>query len=466
MKLRVRLWLCLGLLCSIVVHTTQAEEGSKPVAGVSGSLTLNKSNYKLAHGMAYETDVGGETGVAVLLSDRKLPTEKIQATLKQNKGRDDSLSLEQTYLLLHLEKSGKVRSYRASNSMTTLSQSGEEVTREITFADNHAAGSAKVASKDDAIFKYGFDVQFDLVIGAAAAAPPKKPSAGPVKPTVTGDFLGNGKPAKLAFISAHTGEAFDDQPVVVVVMTEKDHSKDPKPDFKAGFGEYGSALVVKFLPEGKIIGCEVVHAAHGKMPFSTSGTLQAPEFELEEGSVSGELLTDGEQEFFGKTWRVNLKFAAPYQAPAAKPKVAEKPRNQPAAPTKTKPAKTKPATDEDDDDDDAHDDEEQGTPAVAGDELNVKDLALPKDASDIVYKKIVHNISFNSATAVQPLAEEISKKLAAQGWKTDKSGDLVTPKSAILKRTRGKASLTIFVKPGDKGSKVTLMTEGLNWDGK
>ncbi|MGE5191147.1 MAG: hypothetical protein ACM3U2_01515 [Deltaproteobacteria bacterium] len=67
---------------------------------------------------------------------------------------------------------------------------------------------------------------------------------------------------------------------------------------------------------------------------------------------------------------------------------------------------------------------------------------------------------------VQALAGEFSKKLAAQGWKSDRSGDLVTPRSAILKRTRGEASLTIVVKPADKGSAVTIMTEGLDWEEK
>ena len=36
----------------------------------------------------------------------------------------------------------------------------------------------------------------------ATAAKP----AGPVKPSVTGTFKGNGKPAKLAFVSARPGE--------------------------------------------------------------------------------------------------------------------------------------------------------------------------------------------------------------------------------------------------------------------
>ena len=103
-----------------------------------------------------------------------------------------------------------------------------------------------------------------------------------------------------------------------------------------------------------------------------------------------------------------------------------------------------------------------GNPAAT---LKVKELALPKDAAEIQYKKLVEHMSFRSPTAVAALAEEFSRTLGQQGWKADKSGDLVTPKSAILKRQRGKGQLTIFIKPADKGSQVTIMTEGLDWDG-
>ena len=105
------------------------------------------------------------------------------------------------------------------------------------------------------------------------------------------------------------------------------------------------------------------------------------------------------------------------------------------------------------------------TPVKGAATLNVKDLLLPKDATAVVYKKIVEQLNFKSPMAVQALAGDFSKKLASQGWKSD-DGDLVTPQSAILKRSRGEASLTIFVKPADKGSQVTIMTEGLDWEAK
>ena len=58
---------------------------------------------------------------------------------------------------------------------------------------------------------------------------------------------------------------------------------------------------------------------------------------------------------------------------------------------------------------------------------------------------------------------ELAANLKGQGWTTDGS-DMVNPQSSILRRKRGGAKLTIFVKPADGGSEVKMMTEGLSWE--
>jgi hypothetical protein len=40
---------------------------------------------------------------------------------------------------------------------------------------------------------------------------------------------------------------------------------------------------------------------------------------------------------------------------------------------------------------------------------------------------------------------------------------MIQPQSSILKRKRGPAELTIFVKPSNGGSQVQMFTEGLTW---
>src|SRR5262252_7939256 len=112
---------------------------------------------------------------------------------------------------------------------------------------------------------------------------------------VSGVFKGNGKEAKLAYVSTRKGEPFADKPTVIITFTEKDHSKEKKPDFKAGFGDFGSALIITINDEGKIIGCVVTHAAHKQKGFSTVGGIKMSAFKVKDGKIQGKIATDGEQ---------------------------------------------------------------------------------------------------------------------------------------------------------------------------
>jgi len=457
---RVILGAVAGIWFSFTAATVLPAQKAKPDGAkpIEGTLTIGKQVYKLTYAVAYETKRDDKTYISVLASDRKIPFDQIQTSMKRNKGSDDEVSLNQPFVLIMFQKTGEAVRCRASDEGSGISRSGGLSDCKLKFEDGRASGEAKLAPGNDAAVNAAFDFHWDLALDTPATSKPPKP-AGPVKPSVSGTFNGNGKQAKLAFVSARPGEPFDGKSSILLVFTEQDHSKDPKPDFKAGFGDYGSALVISVFEDGRIFSCQVAHAAHGRMPFSSSGSVRTAAFELEEGRVEGEFKTDGEQKFFEKTWEVDLKFVAPYKAAVPKQVAAAKEKAKAAEKNPTKPTKDKPAKK------DGNEDDEEGKPAKAGDALNVKALAIPKDATDIVYKKIVEQMTFKSATGHQALAAEFSKLLAAQGWKSD-GDDLVAAKSAILKRTRGTANLTIFVKPADKGSTVTIMTEGLDWGEK
>src|SRR4029077_2789724 len=168
-----------------------------------------------------------------------------------------------------------------------------------------------------------------------------------------GIFKGNGKDAKLAYVSALWREPFGDKPSIVLVFTEKDHSKDKKPDFNAAFGKFGSALIISLHDDGGIFVCQVVHTAHQKQAFTSIGQIKTNNFQYADGKVQGELTTDGQDEVFGETWEVNVQFVAP---------LGEIPKEFQVADSK------KP--------------EEDATDKPAKDQINVKDLALTKDASD------------------------------------------------------------------------------------
>ncbi|MGI8602134.1 MAG: hypothetical protein ACR2OZ_03945 [Verrucomicrobiales bacterium] len=129
------------------------------------------------------------------------------------------------------------------------------------------------------------------------------------EPAVSGVFTGDGKAAKMAFLSARKGEPFSDKETIVLIFSEKDHSKDKRPDFKAAFCEFGSALIITVLTEdGSIIGCQVAHTAHKQKPFNSIGKITMSDFKIADGQVQGKLSTDGKVETFEQTWAVDLKF--------------------------------------------------------------------------------------------------------------------------------------------------------------
>jgi hypothetical protein len=324
--------------------------------------------------------------------------------------------------------------------------------------DGRVVGKASQPNETEGMFPAGFDVRFDAALLRAGESLPAtvKKKLGPaanVKPSVTGVFKGNGKDAKLAHVSAHWREPFSNQPSMVLVFTEKDHSKDKKPDFNAAFGKFGSALIISLHEDGDIFGCQVVHSAHQKQGFSSIGSIKTNNFKFEDGKVEGELTTDGQVDTFGETWEVNVQFLAPLGEIPKEFQVADSEKSEKDA--TDEPATTKPTTELN----------EKAAPEPAKDELNVKDLALTKDASDVEYQNLVEHIVFKSKANVKSVCTELAANLKAQGWTKDGS-DLITAASSILKRKRGDAELTIFVKPEGGGSEVKMFTDGLSWDEK
>jgi hypothetical protein len=440
------------------VATVFAQGGAKPADVGEGTLMIKGKNYPLKHAAAYETTVDGEQGIAVVLSGPTIANEKLNAARKsENAG--DMPDFRKPYVKLEFTKAGGFKGWGAGAGDVSLGRrTGGNATGELKVQDGRAIGKANQPNETEGMFPSGLDVRFDVPLLRAGAALPPSKKAGPaanIKPSVTGEFKGNGKDAKLAYVSAHWREPFGDKPSMVLVFTEKDHSKDKKPDFNAGFGKFGSALVVSLHEDGDIFGCEVAHSALKHQNFSSIGKIQTNDFEYADGKVQGELTTDGPADVFGESWEVKVKFVAP---------LGEIPKEfQPAAPKdEEKPAATessKAATSTDADDNDAV----AAQPKAAG--LNVKDLALTKDASAVEYKAVVEQLGFKSKANIKSTCAELSANLKAQGWTKDGS-DLITPASAILKRKHGDASLTIFVHPEGGGSDVKMMTEGLAWDEK
>jgi hypothetical protein len=451
----------ISLVAAVVVVgmvTLFAQEGSTKAA--EGSLMLEKKTFQLTNALAFETTIDNEEAIAVVLSRQAIPGEKLKEAREADKESRDT-DFKRPFLKLVFKKTGEFKHWSAAAGGTMLGRNSGKATGELKVQAGRVSGKASQPLETEGMFPSGFDVRFDVALLKAGDSLPatvvKKPGpAANVKPSVTGFFKGNGKEANLAYVSARWGEPFAGEPGIVLVFTEKDHSKDQKPTFNAAFGRFGSALIISLHEDGKIYGCQVVHSAHQKQGFSSIGSIETNDFTFADGKVEGELATNGQVDTFGETWEVKLKFIAPLGEIPKEFQVPESNKEEkPAAKPNEKSTKTD--TDGDDDNTDAA---TAAQPKVAG--LNVKELALTKDATDIEYKAVVEHVLFKSKSDVKKVCAELAAALKAQGWTND-GPDMIQAQSSILKRKRGAATLTIFVKPGSGGSQVQIFTEGLSW---
>ncbi len=434
---------CFVVIAVMSTCPLPAAEDAQPVEGVmlSGGKT-----FPLKYAVAYETRENDETLISVVASDRRIPVADIRKELDDRKGNDRLLVLGQPYVRV-VFKNGKPLYAAGAGTNSNFGVGDKAVIGELTIAEGVVNCVASVEKDAEGPFQRAFALKIKIPFGLdSAAARPAAPTA-PPKPAVAGSFLGNGKAAKLAFVSARPGEIFADKPSILLVFTEKDHTKDPKPDFNASFGRYGSALIISAHEDGSIFGCQVAHSAHNKGAFSSTGRIHMSEFDVTDLGVSGKMTTGGELEFFGQTWNVDVSFAAPLnrsaaKTPSADPKPAPKMSETPKKPS----AKPAPAAE----------------PRAPQASVAVSDLPFLKNATDVEYKKVVGMLNFKSGTGVAPLAAQIQKELGDQGWKVD-GAELVTPNSTILRRKNGDSKLTIFIKPAGKGSDIRVMSEGLDW---
>ena len=452
----------IGLLLALtsIAGGSLVAQTAKPV---EGTFVLDKKSYTLKQALAYETTVDNEDAIAVVLSGQAVSGEQLKEARKSEKENGDP-SFNRPYLRLVFKKTGEIKHYSAGAGGTTIGRKSGAATGQLKIEGSRATGSAKVTEDTQGMFPTSFDLKFETALVKASeslpdSTPRKTGPAANIPPAVTGVFKGNGKEAKLAFLSARWQEPFSGKTGISLVFTEKDHSKDKKPGTAAMFGRFGNALIISIHEDGGIYGCQVVHSALKNQGFSSVGNIESSEFTYADGKVEGEISTNGQVETFGDTWEVKIKFVAPLGEIPKEFDVAKEP-----APKKEKEKATKDSDDDDDDDDSpfAKSDEKSAVKPKTGG-LKAKELALTKDASDVEYKSIVQQLVFKSKSDVKKVCAELAANLKAQGWTSD-GPDMVNPQSSILKRKRGGAGLTIFVKPEGSGSEVKMMTEGLDWE--
>src|SRR4029453_14351370 len=267
---------CVVAIASAMATMTLFAQDGATKAG-EGTLMLENKNYPLKHGFAYEATIDNEQAIAVVLSGQAVSSEKLKEAKEAEKDGLDG-DFKRPFLKLVFKNTGELKCWGPAAAGTIRVRHSGSATGELKLQDGRVIGKASQPNETDAMFPNGFDARFDVALLKAGdsleASTPKKPGpAANVNPSLTGVFKGNGKDAKLAYVSAHWREPFGDKPSMDLVFTEKDHSKDKKPDFNAAFGRFGRALIISLHDDGEIFGCQVVHTAHQKRGFASIGSV-------------------------------------------------------------------------------------------------------------------------------------------------------------------------------------------------
>ena len=101
------------------------------------------------------------------------------------------------------------------------------------------------------------------------------------------------------------------QPVIQLVLSEKDASGSKSPDFEAQMGHFGAALAVK-LTKGSdgwdVIGTEFAHPALQHSGASGSGILEVKDVVVANGEISAHLFTKAKADLFGEPIVIDLTF--------------------------------------------------------------------------------------------------------------------------------------------------------------
>ena len=126
-----------------------------------------------------------------------------------------------------------------------------------------------------------------------------------------GKYVANGKEAKLGYLIARKDDPFSGKPVTMLIFSEKDASQDKHPDFAAQMGHFGDALVVRISGSGAewdVIGSELAHSALKHTGASASGLLDVKDVTVNNGEISGHLMSRPKSSVFDEPVEIDLRF--------------------------------------------------------------------------------------------------------------------------------------------------------------
>src|SRR2546423_11982888 len=183
--------------------TVSAQNG---ITKAEGTLTVDEEAYPLKCAVAFESMIDNEDAIAVVVSGKAIPGEKIKEARENDKESGDT-DFGRPFLKLVFKKTSEFKCFSAAAGGTMLGRHSGTAKGELYLKDARVSGKASQPTETEGMFPISFDVSFDIPLLKASDSPPstvvKKPGpAANVKPTVTGIFKGNGRDAQLAYVSA------------------------------------------------------------------------------------------------------------------------------------------------------------------------------------------------------------------------------------------------------------------------
>ena len=166
---------------------------------------LDKKTYPLKHAVAYETTIDDEDAICVVLSGPVVSAE--QAEQREKRKRKATTPISNGRSFGSCSTSGDIKHWSAAAGGTMIGRRSGPATGSIKQQDGRVTGNAAVSADAQGMFPSSFDVRFDAALLKAGESLPASTAkrGGPaanVKPSVNGVFRGNGKEAKLAYVSA------------------------------------------------------------------------------------------------------------------------------------------------------------------------------------------------------------------------------------------------------------------------
>ena len=231
-----------GQIATFLAATLFAQIASAQTPANQANLNIGGRRIAFKNVVAVRGKSYREDRIIVVATGQALSADAVKKVRDKDAEENNDREIGQPHLKAVFEPDGKLRVVFGQGGNSSFGERGAPLEGQATVADSRIRGSVKLVKTGDFAkeINFTFDVPIDAEVKVAGPAKLDPP----VKPTVSGKFVGNGKNAAVKFVTVEEHEEFNGQPAVTLIFTEKDPATARKPSFDAAFGKLGSALTL------------------------------------------------------------------------------------------------------------------------------------------------------------------------------------------------------------------------------